>query len=100
MSSRLRGGTRWLRWTLNPECVHPGAFRRQESLFHQKRDDPCAEKFLQRSEAHVGHHMEKPAVHKEPVGGQRVKVRVDAARDPPEPAEPVIEPWLDDPFPD
>ena len=26
-------------------------------------------------------------------------VRVDAARDPPEPAEPVIEPWLDDPFP-
>jgi len=27
-------------------------------------------------------------------------VRVDAARDPPEPAEPVIEPWLDDPFPD
>lgn len=27
-------------------------------------------------------------------------VRVDAARDPPEPFEPVIEPWLDDPFPD
>ncbi|MEI6338530.1 MAG: hypothetical protein WCQ57_08110 [Verrucomicrobiota bacterium] len=27
-------------------------------------------------------------------------VRVDAARDPPEPAEPVIEPWHDDPFPD
>lgn len=27
-------------------------------------------------------------------------VRVDAARDPPEPCEPVIEPWLDDPFPD
>jgi hypothetical protein len=27
-------------------------------------------------------------------------VRVDAARDPPAPAEPVIEPWLDDPFPD
>jgi hypothetical protein len=27
-------------------------------------------------------------------------VRVDAARDPPKPAEPVIEPWLDDPFPD
>jgi hypothetical protein len=27
-------------------------------------------------------------------------VRVDAARDPPEPVEPVIEPWLDDPFPD
>jgi hypothetical protein len=27
-------------------------------------------------------------------------VRVDAARDPPEPAEPVIELWLDDPFPD
>jgi hypothetical protein len=26
-------------------------------------------------------------------------VRVDAARDPPAPAEPVIEPWLDDPFP-
>ena len=28
-------------------------------------------------------------------------VRVDAARDPPdaEPVEPVIEPWLDDPFP-
>ena len=26
-------------------------------------------------------------------------VRVDAARDPPEPDEPVIEPWLDDPFP-
>ena len=22
-SSRLRGGTRWLRWMLNPECVHP-----------------------------------------------------------------------------
>jgi hypothetical protein len=27
-------------------------------------------------------------------------VRVDAARDPPAPAEPVIELWLDDPFPD
>jgi len=27
-------------------------------------------------------------------------VRVDAARDPPEPVEPVIEPWLDDAFPD
>ena len=27
-------------------------------------------------------------------------VRVDPARDPPEPAEPVIEPWLDDTFPD
>jgi len=27
-------------------------------------------------------------------------VRVDAARDPPEPAEPVIEAWLDVPFPD
>ena len=27
-------------------------------------------------------------------------VRVDAARDPPKPAEPVIELWLDDPFPD
>jgi len=27
-------------------------------------------------------------------------VRVDAARDPPEPVEPVIELWLDDPFPD
>jgi hypothetical protein len=27
-------------------------------------------------------------------------VRVDAAREPPEPDEPVIEPWLDDPLPD
>jgi hypothetical protein len=27
-------------------------------------------------------------------------VRVDTARDPPEPVESVIEPWLDDPFPD
>jgi hypothetical protein len=27
-------------------------------------------------------------------------VRVDAARDPPKPAEPVIEPWLDHPLPD
>ena len=27
-------------------------------------------------------------------------VRVDAARDPPELVEQVIEPWLDDPFPD
>ena len=27
-------------------------------------------------------------------------VRVESARDPPEPVEPVIEPWLDDPFPD
>jgi len=27
-------------------------------------------------------------------------VRLDAARDPQEPAGPVIEPWLDDPFPD
>ena len=26
-------------------------------------------------------------------------VRVESARDPPAPAEPVIEPWLDDPFP-
>ena len=27
MSSRLRGGTRWLRWALNPECVHPRSIR-------------------------------------------------------------------------
>lgn len=27
-------------------------------------------------------------------------VRVESARDPPEPDEPVFEPWLDDPFPD
>ena len=27
-------------------------------------------------------------------------VRVESARDPPAPAEPVLEPWLDDPFPD
>jgi len=26
-------------------------------------------------------------------------VRVEAARDPPEPDEPIIKPWLDDPFP-
>ena len=54
-----------------------GAFRRQESLLDEKRDDPCAEEFLQRRAAHVGHHMEKPAVHEEPVGGQRVEVRVE-----------------------
>jgi len=34
------------------------------------------------------------------LGLWEVGVRVDAARDPPEPPEPVIEPWLDDPFPD
>jgi len=62
---------------VRPSAQHPGAFRRQEFLFHQKRDAPCAEEFLQRSKAHVGHHMEKPAVHKEPVGGQRVEVRVE-----------------------
>jgi hypothetical protein len=28
------------------------------------------------------------------------RVRVESARDPPEPAEPIIEPWLEDPFPD
>ena len=76
MSSRLPGGTRQLRWTLNPECTHPGALGRQESLLHQKRDDPCAEEFLQRREVRLGHHMEKPAVHKEPVGHERVEVRV------------------------
>jgi hypothetical protein len=27
-------------------------------------------------------------------------VRVDSARDPPQPAEPIIEAWLEDPFPD
>ena len=27
-------------------------------------------------------------------------VRVDAARDPPEPEERILEPWLEDPFPD
>jgi hypothetical protein len=27
-------------------------------------------------------------------------VRVESARDPPDPAEPIIEPWIDDPFPD
>ena len=54
-----------------------GAFRRQESLLDEKRDDPCAEEFLQRRAAHVGHHMEKPAVHEEPVGGQCVEVRVE-----------------------
>ena len=34
------------------------------------------------------------------LGLWEVGVRVDATRDPPEPAEPVIEPLLDDPFPD
>jgi hypothetical protein len=27
-------------------------------------------------------------------------VRVESARDPPQPAEPILEPWLEDPFPD
>jgi hypothetical protein len=34
------------------------------------------------------------------LGLWEVGVRVDAARDPPELDEPVLEPWLDDPFPD
>jgi len=34
------------------------------------------------------------------LGLREAGVRVDAARDPPEPAEPVIEHWIDDPFPD
>ena len=62
---------------MRPAAQHPGAFRRQEPIPHQKRDDPCAEKFLQRSEAHVGHHMKKPAFHEEPVGCERVKVQVE-----------------------
>ena len=62
---------------VRPSAQHPGAFGRQESLFHQKCDDPCAEEFLQRREAHVGHHMEKPAIHEEPVCDQRVEVRVE-----------------------
>ena len=81
MSSRVRGGTRWLRWTLNPERVHPRSIRARSggrsSFFTRNVMVPYAEKFPQRSEAHVGHHMEKPAVHHEPVGGQRVKVRVE-----------------------
>jgi hypothetical protein len=27
-------------------------------------------------------------------------VRVESARDPPQPAEPILEPWLENPFPD
>jgi hypothetical protein len=34
------------------------------------------------------------------LGLWKAGVRVDAARDPPKPAEPVIEPWFDDPLPD
>ena len=43
----------------------------------QKRDDPLPEEFLQRDEAHGGHHVKKSAVHEEPVGNQRVEVRVE-----------------------
>ena len=73
---------------MRPTAQHPGAFWRQEPIPHQKRSDPYAEKFLQRSEAHVGHHMKKPAVHEELVGCERVKVRVEVevvspARGPP-----------------
>gem|GEM_PF-2329491 len=60
-----------------PTAQHPGAFGRQEPLLDQKRDDPCAEEFLQRGEAHVGHHVKKSAVHEEPVGDQRVEVGVE-----------------------
>ena len=80
MSSRLRGGTRWLRWTLNPECIHPRRIRARSggrSPFFTRNVMTRARKSSpQRSQARLGHHVEKPAVHKEPVGGQRVKVRM------------------------
>jgi len=65
---------------VRPSAQHPGALRRQESLLDQKCDDPCAEEFLQRGEAHVGHHMKKPAIHEEPVCDQRVEVRTTCPR--------------------
>jgi len=57
---------------------HPAAFRRQEPNPHQKHDDPSAEKFYLRSEDHVRRRLKKPVVHKEPVGCETVKVRVEA----------------------
>ena len=51
--------------------ARPGASLRQEPPLDQKRDDPRAEEFAQRREAHFGHHMEKSAVHEERIGGER-----------------------------
>ena len=51
--------------------ARPGVSLRQEPPLDQKRDDPRAEEFVQWREAHFGHHMEKSAVHEEPVGGER-----------------------------
>ena len=60
-----------------PTTQHVRPFGRQEPLLDQERDDPRAEEFLQRREAHVGHQMKKPAVHEEPVGYERMEVRVE-----------------------
>lgn len=49
MSSRVRGGTRWLRWTLNPERVHPRSIRAHSGgrspFFTRNVMVPYAEKF-------------------------------------------------------
>jgi hypothetical protein len=63
---------------MRPGVQDPNGFRQQEPIPRQKVDDPCAEKYIQRCEDHVGHYLKKPAVYKEPVGCERVKVRVEA----------------------
>ena len=63
---------------MRPAVQDRNGFRQQEPIPRQKRDDPCAEKYIQRCEDHVGNDLKKPAVYKEPVGCERVKVRVEA----------------------
>jgi hypothetical protein len=61
---------------MRPAVQDRNGFRQQEPIPRQKLDDPCAEKYIQGCEDHVGHDLKKPAVYKEHVGCERVKVRV------------------------
>ena len=62
---------------MHPAAQHVGPRHRQQTLVHQKRDDPRPEHILQRLEAHIGQAVEQPRAGEEAVGDQSVEVGME-----------------------
>jgi hypothetical protein len=62
---------------MHPASQHVGPRHRQQTLVHQKRDNPRPEHLLQRLEAHIGQAVEQPRAGEEAVGDQGVEVGME-----------------------
>ena len=62
---------------VNPAAQPPGAVRRKQTLFGQKRDGQRPEQLLQRIEADFGHGVKQTFAHEQAVGCQHVRVGME-----------------------